>query len=173
MIEVYGDGIRTQSAVEVPTGQPSENTDSGMTAQSPAGGRNEHPKALRQRRFMILSALVALDTFVLGGLAALLLVNQLLGNQLSIYAPHSMDAASTILDFMDDLIPYYVAYSGTLVALILITVSAWVWLMTESRALRYGMALLILILVVVGAWTLLLHSTGAPPVPPLTPTPIG
>jgi hypothetical protein len=110
--------------------------------------------------------------FVLGGLVALLLVNWLLGNQLSIYAPHSMDAASTILDLMDDLIPYYVAYSGTLLALILITVSASVWLMTESRVLRYGVALLVLILVVVGAWTLLSRSTGAPPVPPTTPTPV-
>jgi hypothetical protein len=110
--------------------------------------------------------------FVLGGLVALLLVNRLLDNQLSIYAPHGMDAASAVLDFVDDLIIYYVAYSGTLVALILVTVSALVWLMTESRLLRYGVALVALVLVVAGAWTLLSPGTGARPVPPTTPTPV-
>lgn len=129
-------------------------------------------RALRQRRLKILFGLVVLDAFVFGGLVTLLLVNRLLGNQLSIYAPHDMAAASAILDLMDDLVAYYVVYGGTLLALALITASAWVWLMTESRPLRYGVALLVLILVVVAAWTLLSRYAGAPPVPPVTPTPV-
>jgi cytochrome bd-type quinol oxidase subunit 2 len=130
-------------------------------------------RALRQRRLPILSLLLALDAFVLGGLVTLLLVNRLLGNQLNIYAPHSMAAAYTILDFMDDLLPYCVVYGGTLLALILITGSAWVWLMTESRLLRYGAVLLVLIVVAVAAWMALSRSMAAPPVPPMTPTPVG
>ncbi len=163
---------RTQSRVELARSQPSERTESREIVQQSAGDSNERLGNPRHRRLPVLAALVALDMFVLGGLVALLLVNRLLDNQLAIYAPHSMDAASAVLDFMDDLIIYYVAYSGTLVALILVTLSASVWLMTESRLLRYGVALMGFILVVVGAWTLLSPGTGAPPVPPTTPTPV-
>ncbi len=130
-------------------------------------------RTLRQQRLPIQSLLLALDAFVLGGFVNLLVVNRLLGNQLNIYAPHSMAAASTILDFMDDLLPYYVLCGGTLLALVLITVSAWVWLMTESRLLRCGVVLLVLIVLAVGAWTVLSRSMGVPPVPPMTPTPVG
>ncbi|NIN63848.1 MAG: hypothetical protein GTO63_03865 [Anaerolineae bacterium] len=163
---------RTQSRVELARSQPSERTESGKTVLQSAGESNERLGNPRHRRLPVLAALVALDMVVLGGLVALLLVNRLLDNQLGIYAPHSMDAASAIVDFMDDLIIYYVAYSGTLVALILVTVSASVWLVTESRSMRYGVALVALILIVVGAWTLLSPGTGAPTVPQTTPTPV-
>jgi hypothetical protein len=161
-----------QSLVELGRSQPSERSESGKTVQQSGGESNERLGNPRHRRLLVLTALVALDVFVLGGLVALLLVNRLLDNQLGIYAPHSMDAASAIVDFMDDLVIYYVAYSGTLVALILVTVSALVWLMTESRFLRYGVALVALIPIVVGAWTLLSPGTGAPTVPQTTPTPV-
>ncbi len=163
---------RTRSLVELPRSQPSERSESRKTVQQSAGESNERLGNPRHRRLLALATLVALDMFVLGGLVALLLVNRLLDNLLAIYAPHSMDAASAVLDFVDDLIIYYVAYSGTLVALILVTVSASVWLMTESRLLRYGVALLVLTVVLVGAWTLLSPGTGAPPVPQTTPTPV-
>jgi hypothetical protein len=104
-----------------------------MKTQLPAGQSKEHLGTLRQRRLAILSILLALDVFVLGGLIALLLVNHLLNNQLNIYVPHSWAAADAILDFKDDLLPYYVVYGGTLLVLILITVSAWVWLIAKSR----------------------------------------
>ena len=143
-----------------------------MKTQLPAGQSKEHLGTLRQRRLAILSILLALDVFVLGGLIALLLVNHLLNNQLNIYVPHSIAAADTILDFKDDLLPYYVVYGGTLLALILTTVSAWVWLITKSRLLRYSVVLLVLILVAVIAWMLLSGSTGTPPPPPMTPTPV-
>lgn len=143
-----------------------------MKTQLPAGQSKEHPRTLRQRCLAILSILLALDLFVLGGLIALLLVNRLLNNQLNIYVPHSWAAADAILDFKDDLLPYYVVYGGTLLALILVTVSAWVWLITKSRLLRYSVVLLVLILVAVIAWMLLSGSTGTPPPPPMTPTPV-
>ena len=104
-----------------------------MKTQLPADQSKEHRGAPRWRGLPILSILLTLDALVLGGLIALLLVNRLLNNQLSIYLPHSMAAADTILDLKDDLLPYYVVYSGALLALMLITVSAWVWLIAKSR----------------------------------------
>jgi hypothetical protein len=126
----------------------------------------------RQRRLSILSLLLALDAFVLGGLLALLVVNRLLNNQLDVYLSHSFVAAATILDFMDDLLPYYVIYGGTLLALVLTTLIAWMWSKTKSPVLRYSVVLSVLIFVTVGAWLLLSPGTGSPPVPPMTPTPL-
>jgi hypothetical protein len=143
-----------------------------MKTQLPADESNGHLRALRQRRLPILSILLALDAFVLGGLIALLLVNRLLNNQLNIYVPHSWAAADAILDFKDDLLPYYVVYGGTLLALSLITLSASVWFTTKSRLLRYGVVLLGLILVFVSAWMWLPRSGRTPPIPPMTPTPV-
>jgi hypothetical protein len=129
-------------------------------------------RAPRQRRLPILSLLLALDAFGLGGLLTLLVVNRLLNNQLDVYLSHSFVAAATILDFMEDLIPYYVIYGGTLLALVLTTFIAWMWSKTKSPLLRYGVVLSVLILVTTGAWILLARGTGAPPVPPMTPTPV-
>ena len=143
-----------------------------MTNLRAAGGREGPLTGLRQRRVLILLTLVALDVFMLGGSLTLVLVNRLLGPQLAIYASHNMEAASTILDFMDDLIPYYVAYGGAVLALLLITSCAWAWLVTDSRLLRYGVALLILAVVVVGAWMLVSRSTEGLTVPSSTPTPV-
>jgi protein-S-isoprenylcysteine O-methyltransferase Ste14 len=38
-----------------------------------------------------------------------------------------MLAAEAILDFTDDLLPYYIGYVGILLALILITLGVWAW----------------------------------------------
>ncbi len=130
-------------------------------------------RAPRQRRLPILSLLLALDAMVLGGFLTLLLVNRLLGEQLNIYVPHSMADASTILDFMDDLLPYYVVYGAILLALVLTTLIAWIWSKTKSPLLRYSVVLSVLVLVTTGAWILLSRGMGAPPVPPMTPTPVG
>lgn len=143
-----------------------------MANRRVTGGREGRLRTPRQRRLLILFALVVLDVFVLGGLVALVLVNRLLGQQLATYASHNMDAASTILDLVDDLIPYYVAYGGAVLALLLITCCVWAWLITDSRLLRYGVALLILAAVVAGAWMLASRSTEGPTVPSSTPTPL-
>jgi hypothetical protein len=82
---------------------------------------------LKKKRVSILNLLLILDAFVLGGCVSMLLVNRLLDVQLNLYAPRNMVAAETILDFTDDLLPYYMAYVGILLALILVTLGAWVW----------------------------------------------
>jgi hypothetical protein len=101
----------------------------------------------------------------------LALVNRLLSNQLAVYAVHSMDAASVILDLMDDLLPFYVLYVAGLLALLLITFGVWAWQRTDSWLARYGIAVVVLTVLVVGAWALLSRGVGAESVPPLTPTP--
>jgi hypothetical protein len=143
-----------------------------MTVRQASGGGNDRLRTLRRRRPPILFVLTMLDVFVLGGAVALVLVNRQLSHQLAVYVPHSMDAASAILDFMDDLFPYYVVCIVGLLALVLITLGVWAWLRTDSWLLRYGVALLVLTILVVGAWALLSHGAGGDPVPPLTPTPV-
>jgi hypothetical protein len=143
-----------------------------MMVRQATGGGSHHLRTPRQRHLPILSVLMMLDVFVLGGVVALVLVNRLLSNQLAVYAPYSMDAASAILDVMEDLFPYYVVCIVGLLALVLITLGVWAWLRTDSWLLRYGVALLVLTILVVGAWTLLSHGAGGDPVPPLTPTPV-
>jgi len=142
-----------------------------MTVRQATGGGNDHLRTQRQRRLPILSVLATLNVFVLGGLVALVLVNRQLSHQLAVYAPFSMDAASVILDLMDDLIPYYVVCMGGLLALVLITFGVWAWQSTDSWLLRYSVAILVLTVLVVGAWALLSRGEGAESVPPLTPTP--
>jgi hypothetical protein len=120
---------------------------------------------------MIVTMLLSLDALVLGGCVTLLIVNRLLNSQLDVYtATQNMAAASTILDFMDDLLLFYLIYSGALLILVLGTASVWTWMMTQSRLLRYGVILLCLIVLVVlgGMW--LLRAKGVPVVPPTTPT---
>jgi hypothetical protein len=129
-------------------------------------------KVLHHQRLPVLSLLLALDAFVFGGLLTLLVVNRLLNNQLHVYLSHSFVAAATILDFMDDLIPYYLIFGGTLLALVLTTFIAWMWSKSKSPLLRYSVVLSVLIFVTTGAWILLSRGTGAPPVPPMTPTPL-
>jgi hypothetical protein len=143
-----------------------------MTVRQATGGGNHQLRTPRQRRLPIVSVLITLDVFVLGGLVALLLVNRLLSNLLAVYAVHSMDAASAILDFMDDLLPYYVVCIGGLLALVLITLGVWAWQRTDSWLLRYGIAVLVVTVLVLGAWALLSSGAGVDSVPPSTPTPV-
>ena len=65
-----------------------------------------------RRRSLLWTLLIILNTFVLGGCLALLIVNRLLQRQLDVYtSSQSMAAGSTILDFMDDLLPLYLISS--------------------------------------------------------------
>ena len=65
---------------------------------------NELAGTTHQRRVPVLSILVTLDAFFLGGLVALLMVNRFLNNHLARYAQGDFWAeGSTILDLMDDL----------------------------------------------------------------------
>ncbi len=95
---------------------------------------------LKKKRVSILNVLLILDAFVLGGCVALLIVNGLLDNQLKVYGAYRMAVADTVLDIMDDLLLYYVAYAGVLVVLILITIGIWVWRMAGDESTVEGQA---------------------------------
>ena len=126
-----------------------------------------------QRRVPVLSILVTLDAFVLGGLVALWMVNRFLNNHLTRYAQRNLWAeGSAILDLTDNLLIYFAGYIGALLILLLITAIAWVWSKTQSRLPRYGVVLLVvLIMLVMGiVWVGRITSTAPPP--PMTPTPI-
>jgi hypothetical protein len=117
--------------------------------------------------------LVTLNAFVLGGCLALLIVNRLLTNQFDIYnSSNSMAEVSTILDFMDDLLPLYLICGSTLLLLLLFSTAFWAWTKTKSRFLRYGTILLFLlaILLLAGMW--FVGSPSGPITMPTTPTPI-
>jgi hypothetical protein len=127
-----------------------------------------------RRRSLVMAILLSLDAFVLGGFVALLIVNRLLNSQLDLYVTAQlMPAASAILDFMDDLLPVLLIYSGILLLLVLATASIGVWLVTESRWLRWGVILLWLAVFVVLAGLWLSRGAEVPVVPPTTPTPLG
>ena len=124
----------------------------------------------KKKRAFILIVLLILDAFVLGGFVTLLIVNRLLDNQLAVYVPHSVAAAGTILDLMDDLLLYDVVYAGILLMLILTTVGAWVWGKTQSR-LRYGVLVTFTLVTIGGLWLVANARLKATPIPPQTPTP--
>jgi type III secretory pathway component EscS len=127
----------------------------------------------RQLNLPVLSILVTLDAFFLGGLVALLMVNRFLNNHLARYAQGNFRAeGSTILDLMDDLLIYFAGYIGVLLVLLLITAVIWVWSKTQSRTLRYGVVLLVVSIVLVVAIVWVGRFTTATPPPPMTPTPI-
>jgi hypothetical protein len=143
-----------------------------MRANSTEERNADHLRVVPRRRFMILTMLLCLNAFVLGGCVALLIVNRLLSSQLDVYtATQSMAAASSILDFMDDLLYFYVIYGAVLLILVLGTASVWTWMVSQSRILRYGVILLCLIILVVlgGVW--LMGGREAPVAPSTTPTP--
>lgn len=124
----------------------------------------------RGRRWF--NGLLLLDMFAWGGLAAILLVNRLLNAQLAIYQAHTPALGYEILDFLDDMLPYEVGYLLGGLALLLISVSAKLWMLTRRRYVRYGVALLLLLVVGVvgGAWLGRHAMTVA--IPPIMPTPI-
>ena len=135
---------------------------------------NGNAGTTHQRRVPVLSILVTLDAFVLGGLVALLMVNRFLNDHLAYYAQSDLWAeASAILDLLDNLLIYFVGYIGVLLVLLLITAVAWVWSKTLSRLLRYGVVLLVVsIVLVIGIVWMGRIATTTPPPPPMTPTPV-
>ena len=134
---------------------------------------NELAGTTHQRRVPVLSILVTLDAFFLGGLVALLMVNRFLDKHLARYVQGDFWAeGSAILDLMDNLLLYFVGYIGALLVLLSITAVIWVWSKTQSQLLRYGVILLLvlIVLLVVGiGWVGRITTT---PPPPMTPTPI-
>jgi hypothetical protein len=87
--------------------------------------------SVRSRRTLVVLWIV--EAFVLGGFLALLLVNRLLKAHLDIYAVRDMDAASVVLDLMDNLLAYLVPFGAVSALLGLIVVGVWVWFAVKSR----------------------------------------
>lgn len=125
----------------------------------------------RRRRLPVIWILLVLDAFLLGGCVAFLVVHELLVRTMN--RPASMDAVSEILNVLDHLLPYYAAYTLALLLLLLITVVVWVWWVSKSTVLRYGALVLLFVVVVVAGWVWLSRGMAAPPIPPMTPTPVG
>lgn len=119
--------------------------------------------------------LVALNAFVLGGCLAFLIVNRLLANQLEVYlSSENMVAGSTMLDLMDDILPFYFLCGTAVVLILLLSATFWAWTRTQSSFLRYGTIGLLLLLIVflVGFWFLGASNGAIPPPHLATPTPV-
>ncbi len=134
----------------------------------PLAHRNTQPK------WPILRILLGLDAFVTGGLGALLTVNRLLQKHMNTYAPHDMEAASAVLDLMDDLLAYLVPCSALLLFLVLVTITIGIWTKVKPRTVRYGATAVVLAAILlyaagIGIW--LLKISAVPSVPSVTPTP--
>jgi len=127
--------------------------------------------SFNKKRVSILSVLLILDAFVLGGFVNLLIVNRLLDIQLNVYVPRSMVAAGTILNLMDHLLIYFVAYAGTLLILTLITIGVWVWGKTKSQV-RYAVPVVITLIIIGGFWLAISARLRSPQIEPQVPTPI-
>jgi hypothetical protein len=130
------------------------------------------PDVFSRGRSPFPTILITLFALVVGGCLTLLIVSRLLQNQLAIYSSaESMDAASAILDFMDDLLPFYFLCALLLLLLLLVFFTVWIWSKTQSRLLRAGTILLFLLaLALVAAFWLVGATSGPIPVPQLLPT---
>ena len=121
---------------------------------------------------LILRILLILNVFTFGGLVAMIIVNRLLVAQLTIYGETYMVAASAILDFMDDILPYLAAYIGGFLILTFATISVWLWTKVQIRYPRYGVAFLVLVFVIMVIWLLAGQSSYVASVPMMAPTSI-
>jgi len=143
-----------------------------MISQSTDEQTVESFNTTSRRSFLTMMTLLSLIVFVFGGCITLLIVNSLLNSQLDAYvSTQSMAAASTILDFMEDLLLFYFLYGGILLILVLATASVVTWMKTQSSYIRYGVLLLCLIIVLVLGG---MRSFGSSEVQvsPTTPTPV-
>ena len=85
------------------------------------------------RRAVWFSVLLLLDSFVLGGVTVLVLVNQLLNTTMSsMNESIPGDAFGVIPHVQDRLLYYWVGYLGIAVLLILVTYGAYMWLAIRS-----------------------------------------
>ena len=121
---------------------------------------------------LILRILLILVYFTFGGLVAMIIVNRLLVAQLSIYGDTYMAAASAILEFLDDIVPYLGVYISGFLFLTITTISLWLWTKAQMRYQRYGVAFLVLTFVIMVVWFFGGQSSYVASVPMMTPTPM-
>jgi hypothetical protein len=101
-------------------------------------------------------------------------VNRLLQKHMNMYAPYDMEAASTVMDLVDNLLAYLFLCSGLLLFLVLVTIAIGVWTKVKPPTLRYGVTALVLVAILlyatgVGIW--MVKTSAVPSMPPTTPTP--
>jgi hypothetical protein len=79
--------------------------------------------AFRRRRVLLLSVLLVLDGFALGGCLTSLMMRNLILEMMTVYKDPAQ--ALAVYNLFDHLIPYYLCYGGALLALTVTTVCVW------------------------------------------------
>lgn len=79
---------------------------------------------IRRRRAMLLSALLVMEGFALGGCVTSLMMRRLVMQMTAVY--ESQAQALAVYNLFDHLIPYYACYAAALLVLVGVTVSVWV-----------------------------------------------
>jgi hypothetical protein len=89
--------------------------------------------SLQQRRGILLSVLLIMDGFALGGCVTSLMMGNLVQGMMAVY---ERDWAQwlAVYNLLDHLIPYYLCYGGALLALTFTT--ACVWFVSRPPARR-------------------------------------
>ena len=87
---------------------------------------------IRRRRAMVLSALLVMDGFALGGCVTSLMMRRLVMQMTAVY--ESQAQALAVYNLFDHLIPYYACYGAALLVLVGVTVSVWVVSRPRDRA---------------------------------------
>jgi Na+/alanine symporter len=126
-----------------------------MRVQPSTDQGNNKQDAFSRRRSPLPTILIALNTLVIGGCLALLIVSQMLRSQNDVYISNqSMAAASAIIDFMDDLLAVYVLCASLMLLLFTGSAALWAWRRTQSRFLRYGSLILLLftVILIMAVW---------------------
>jgi len=120
-----------------------------MKVQTSADQSNGKPDAFSSRRSWLPIIFTTLIALAVGGCLTLLLVSRMLQDQLEVYvSTENMDAASVILDLLDDILPLYLLCGSVLLLLFFLSLTIWVWKKFDSRPIRYGTILLFLLVII-------------------------
>ena len=87
--------------------------------------------SLRRRRTFLLSVLLMLEGFTLGGLVTSLMMRNLVFRMMDQYQTQTQVIA--VYNLLDHLIPYDVFFGGALLALVLITACVWLLPSLQNR----------------------------------------
>jgi hypothetical protein len=143
-----------------------------MKVHPSADQNGNKPDAFSSRPALFSTIFTVLIALAVGGCLTLIIISRMLQNLLEVYVSNeSMDAASTILDLMDDFLPLYLLCGSVLLLLVFLALTIWVLKRTDSRLLRYVIIFLFLLVLTLIAAFWLLGVTSVPvTVPQLLPT---
>ncbi|MGB3904786.1 MAG: hypothetical protein WBB22_07670 [Anaerolineae bacterium] len=80
-------------------------------------------ESLRRRRAVVLSVLLVLDGFALGGCVTSLMMRDLVGRMMAVYQDQAQVIA--VYNLIDHILPYYLYFGGALLALTVTTACVW------------------------------------------------